>query len=201
MSALLPLFPLDLVLLPGAVLPLHIFEPRYKEMISECVEQKKHFGVLRVKSEGIADIGCTAEVVSVSKTYPDGRMDIVTEGRDRFELVQVDQARSFLRGEVLFLQDGPDEATPEEAAHAVGLRDEIIALAGEAPGATTARPVPLSFQLAALPLDLDFKQALLSTKSEAERIRSVIAYFESALPTLRRAVHVRQSAGGNGHVH
>src|SRR5690349_7215503 len=94
---LLPLFPLDLVLFPGATLPLHIFEPRYREMISECLDQKKSFGVLRAKEDGVAEIGCTAEIITVTSKYPDGRMDIVTEGRERFEVVQVSQERAFLQ--------------------------------------------------------------------------------------------------------
>ena len=78
MSRLLPLFPLDVVLFPGAVLPLHIFEPRYQEMIAECLAEQKVFGVVRSKEEGIAEIGCTAKVVNVTKKYPDGRLDIVS---------------------------------------------------------------------------------------------------------------------------
>jgi len=77
MNPLLPLFPLDLVLLPGVPLPLHIFEPRYKEMIKECMDQKQAFGIVRAKEEGFANIGCTAEVMNVLKTYPDGRMNIL----------------------------------------------------------------------------------------------------------------------------
>src|SRR6202451_1296158 len=83
LSTLLPLFPLDLVLLPGTPLPLHIFEPRYREMISECLDQNQQFGVLRGKDQELAEIGCTAEILTVTKKYPDGRMDIVTEGRAR----------------------------------------------------------------------------------------------------------------------
>ncbi len=79
-SALLPLFPLDLVLLPGAVLPLHIFEPRYKEMIGECLDLHQPFGIVRAKDGGVAEIGCTAEILTVTKKYDDGRMDIVTQG-------------------------------------------------------------------------------------------------------------------------
>ena len=70
--SLLPLFPLDLVLFPGASLPLHIFEPRYQEMISECLDRKQSFGVVRAKEEGVAEIGCTAEIITVAKKYPDG---------------------------------------------------------------------------------------------------------------------------------
>ena len=68
--SLLPLFPLDLVLFPGTPLPLHIFEPRYREMISECLDQKKSFGVVRAKEEGVAEIGCTAEIITVTKNIP-----------------------------------------------------------------------------------------------------------------------------------
>src|SRR5579863_1116675 len=101
--SLLPLFPLDLVLLPGASLPLHIFEPRYREMTAECLDQQKPFGVVRAKEDGISDIGCTAEILKVAKQYPDGRSDILTQGSRRFEVVQVNQERSFLQAEVLYL--------------------------------------------------------------------------------------------------
>jgi Lon protease-like protein len=201
--SLLPLFPLDLVLFPGTPLPLHIFEPRYREMISECLEQKKTFGVVRAKEEGVAEIGCTAEIITVTRKYPDGRMDIVIEGRERFEVMQVNQERSFLQAEVLYLQDEPSKATAEEIAHAVKLQSEIIELAGS----TSANPselesAQLSFNLVGpMPLDLDFKQTLLGLKSEAERMQAVISYFEAILPNLRRTVRVRQKAGGNGHVH
>ena len=201
--SLLPLFPLDLVLFPGTPLPLHIFEPRYKEMISECLDLKKSFGVVRAKEEGVAEIGCTAEIIAIAKKYSDGRMDIVAQGRERFEVMQVNQERPFLQAEVLYLQDEPVKASPEEIAQALTLQGEIVRLAGSAPpersGEDTAQ---LSFNLVGpLPLDLDFKQTLLGMKSESERMQAVISYFEAILPNLRRTVQVRQRAGGNGHVH
>lgn len=201
--SLLPLFPLDLVLFPGATLPLHIFEPRYREMISECLDQKKSFGVVRAKEEGVAEIGCTAEVITVARKYPDGRMDIVTEGRDRFEVIQVNQERSFLQAEVLYLQDEPNHASAEEIAQAIELQSEIGGLANSPSASPPDLESPqLAFNLAGpLPLDLDFKQTLLGLKSEADRIRAVISYFEAILPNLRRTVRARQKAGGNGHVH
>jgi Lon protease-like protein len=201
--SLLPLFPLDLVLFPGASLPLHIFEPRYREMISECLDQKKSFGVVRAKEEGVAEIGCTAEVITVARKYPDGRMDIVTEGRERFEVIRVNQERSFLQADVLYLQDEPDRASAEEIVRAMELQAEIAGLANS-PSAGPPDPEgpQLAFNLVGpLPLDLDFKQTLLGLKSEAERIRAVISYFEAVLPNLRRSVRARQKAGGNGHVH
>src|ERR1700722_1728977 len=156
-SSLLPLFPLEVVLFPGTSLPLHIFEPRYKEMISECLDRKKSFGVVRAKEEGVAEIGCTAEIITVAKKYPDGRMDIVTEGRERFEVMQVNQERSFLQAEVLYLRDEPSQTSAEDIAKAMKLQGEIMHLAGSA---ADTRPQSehsnLSFALVApLPLDLD----------------------------------------------
>jgi Lon protease-like protein len=201
MSTLLPLFPLDVVLLPGTPLPLHIFEPRYREMISECLAREKPFGVVRAKEEGVEGIGCTAEIITVTKKYPDGRMDIVTEGRERFEVMQVNQERSFLQAEVLYLKDEPGNATTQERAQALKLHTEIMTLAGAAPEKPSEiEASQLSFHLAgSLPLDLDFKQSLLGMKSEEERVQAVISCFEAILPNLRRSVQVRQKAGGNGH--
>ena len=201
MSTLLPLFPLDLVLLPGTPLPLHIFEPRYREMISECLERSEHFGVVRGKDQELAEIGCTAEILTVTRKYPDGRMDIVTEGRARFEVLQLNQERSFLRAEVLYLHDQPEIASKEEIAQALRLHGEIMTLAGAEPEKSSeVEERQLSFHLAgSLPLDLDFKQILLGKNSEAERLRALIAFFETILPTMRRTVHVRRKAGGNGH--
>jgi Lon protease-like protein len=197
---LLPLFPLDLVLFPGIALPLHIFEPRYKEMIGECLTGKAPFGVLRTLEQGIAEIGCTAEIAEVTKKYPDGQFDIVTRGRQRFEVLQLDRERSFLCGEVLIVPDEPGDANEQEKEKAIAAHKQILALAGATAEAFSAEH-KLSFQLAgSLPLDLDFKQKLLSILSERERIHELAAYLENILPGLRRAARARAKAGGNGHV-
>ena len=194
MSSLLPIFPLELVLLPGVPLPLHIFEPRYREMIAECLERKKPFGVVRASSDGVADIGCTAEIVSVTKKYDDGRMDILTRGVERFEVIQVNQERSFLQAEISVVQDevededGPGRPVAPMVAQALRLHAEIAKLAGTDPSSPGEHGGNLSFLLAgSLPLDLDFKQSLLSTLSEAKRLQAVIGYLEAVLPGLRRA--------------
>lgn len=202
MDSLLALFPLELVLFPGTPLPLHIFEPRYKEMIGECLEQKKLFGVIRAQDTTLADVGCTAEILAVTKSYDDGRMDIVAQGRQRFELLEVNQERSFLRGEILYVADEPDKPTAAERDHAIDLHRQILALANAQQDLPEGDEPPLSYHLAgSLPLDLDFKQKLLGLRSEAQRIRTVVEYFEAILPTLRRAVAIRKTAGGNGHAH
>jgi Lon protease-like protein len=200
--ALLPLFPLELVLLPGTPLPLHIFEPRYKEMIRECISTEAPFGVVRAFEEGIAEVGCTAEIITVTKEYPDGRMDLICEGRKRFEVIEVNHDRSFLQAEVLIVPDDPEAAAQEERVKAVQLHLEILSLAGAVQDLSAADQNQLSFYLAgSLPLDLDFKQKLLAMRSEAQRIQAVAAYLETILPQLKRAARARQTAGGNGHVH
>lgn len=192
MSSLLPLFPLDLVLLPGVPLPLHVFEPRYKEMIAECLDEKKPFGVVRASSEGVAEIGCTAEILEVTKRYDDGRMDILTRGVERFEVLQVNDERAFLQAEISVIEDEPGKSPAQAVERAVQLHAEIVKLAGAEASEPDGDADNLSFLLAgSLPLDLDFKQKLLTTLSEAKRLEAVIGYLQAVLPGLRRAATAR----------
>jgi Lon protease-like protein len=200
MSALLPLFPLDVVLLPGTPIPLHVFEPRYREMIGECLERKLPFGIVRAKEDSIAEIGCTAEILEVTKRYDDGRLDIICEGRRRFEVMGLNQERTFLQAEVTYFDDEPGRAATDQIDEALRLYQDLMRLAEAESEAPEASADQLSFQLAApMPLDLDFKQTLLGMRSERERIAAVVAYFQALLPRMRRAVRARQKAGGNGH--
>jgi Lon protease-like protein len=165
-------------------------------MIGECLAERTAFGIVRVQEEGIAQIGCTAEIVAVTKTHEDGKLDIVTEGRARFELLELNQERTFLRAEVLFVPDEPGKPTDAETERAVELHEEILRLAGAQQSLDEDSDTPLSYQMAgSLPLDADFKQTLLAMRAESERIQAIIKYFE----TVRRAVMVRQKASGNGH--
>jgi Lon protease-like protein len=200
---LLPLFPLDLVLLPQQSLPLRIFEPRYKEMIGECLNQKRPFGIVRTQEDAIAEIGCTAEIVAVKQKYEDGSMDIEAAGRRRFEIVDVNSERSFLRASVLFQEDEPGQPAADDIQKALDLHVQVVKLLGpnetyESPDAS--RP-QLSYELAGmLPMDLDFKQALLAMRSEPDRLSALTEFYRQVLPKLERATRVRQKAGGNGHV-
>ncbi len=187
-----------MVLLPGVPLPLHIFEPRYKEMIAECLEQKKLFGVVRASEEGVADIGCTAEIVSITKKYDDGRMDILTRGVERFEVLEVNEERSFLQAEISLVHDeeadeaGAGKPDVELVERAVRLHAEIAKLAGADLAPADESASNLSYLLAgSLPLDLDFKQNLLATLSETKRLEAVVGYLQAILPGLRRAAKAR----------
>ena len=199
---LIPLFPLDVVLFPGTPLPLHIFEPRYKEMMGECREQDAPFGVVRAMKDGIAEIGCTAQIISVTKEYPDGRLDLIAEGRERFEVLELNEERSFLRADVLLVPDEPGSPSEEQRARAIEAHKKILELAGALQDLTATDQDVLSYHLAgSLPLDLDFKQKLLAMRSEQERIQEVAQYLETVFPNLSRAARAREKAGGNGHVH
>lgn len=199
--SLLALFPLDIVLFPGAPLPLHIFEPRYKEMISECLEQKRPFGMVRANKNALAEIGCTAVILNVNKKYDDGRLDIVTEGKQRFEIVQLSQERSFLQGEVLFFEDEPGDVAATDLETVIQLHEQLLDILGQNAAVDRQHP-QISFHLAhELPVDLDFKQALLEMKSEVERVETLIEYYRATIPKVEKTLHAREKASGNGHVH
>ena len=198
---LLPLFPLEIVLFPGAPLPLHIFEPRYKEMIGECLAQDRPFGMVRAKENALSAIGCSASIVTVIKKYEDGRLDIAAEGEQRFEIIQVNQERSFLQAEVAFFEDEPSTVSTSAAEAVIQLHEQLFAVLGQSVEIERDADF-LSFHLAQdLPVDLDFKQTLLEMKSEAERIETLTEYYRATIPKIEMSLRVRQRASGNGHVH
>ena len=201
---LLPLFPLDLVLFPGLPLPLHIFEPRYKEMIGECVTAKSPFGLVRAHENAVAEIGCTAEILKIVKRYDDGRLDILTEGKRRFEVLELNQERSFLQAEVLFFEDDSSataSSSAPEAKQALDLHSKMMRILGASAELGGDDAAALSFRLAAaLPTDLDFKQSLLSMRSEPDRLALLIDYYNQVIPKLERNAVARKKAAGNGHV-
>jgi Lon protease-like protein len=198
---LLPLFPLEIVLFPGAALPLHIFEPRYKEMIGECLAQDQPFGMVRVKDSSLSAVGCSASIVNVIKKYDDGRLDIAAEGLRRFEIKQVNQERSFLQGEVVYFEDEPSIPGKGVIDAAIELHKQLFEVLGQNIEVEHESDA-LSFHLAQeLPVDLDFKQALLEMKSEAERLETLTEYYRATIPKIELTLRARQRASGNGHVH
>jgi Lon protease-like protein len=201
MQEWLPLFPLQVVLLPEAELPLHIFEERYKEMIQEVIRGHLEFGVVLANEKGIVNTGCTASINKVLREYPDGRLDILAVGRRRFEILRLNDERSFLRGAVEFFDD--DDASlpaPEARRQAIEGFNQLQALASNQPLATPEAENPqLSFRLAEPVSDLGMRQALLAARSEAERIRQLAGFFPRYLARQRRIQHVKQVAPKNGH--
>ena len=194
-DGLLPLFPLQVVLLPGSQLPLHIFEDRYKEMIGEVLRDKLEFGVVLASEKGIVNTGCSATIDRVLKEYPDGRLDILTRGRRRFEVLLLNDERSFLRGAVEFFDDDePEQAAPADP----DLLRNVMAGFNELEPVDTSDP-RLSFRLAQDVPDLGFRQTLLTMRSEAERMRQLAEFLPGFLERRKKAQHTKHIAGSNGH--
>ena len=201
MQGWLPLFPLQVVLLPEAELPLHIFEDRYKEMIAEVLRDKIEFGVVLANDRGIVNTGCTAVVEQVLREYPDGRLDILAMGRRRFEIERINDERAFLRGAVDYFDD-EDENLPEDdfRGRAIAGYNELRALTADPPLPASESHVPqLSFRLARQIQDLDLRQTLLTARSEAERLRQLAEFMPAFLIRQRRVERVKQVAPRNGH--
>lgn len=208
---LLPLFPLGIVLLPQELLPLHIFEERYKEMIGECLEAKRagggdhEFGILQVQREKISTVGCTARIVNVTRRYTDGRLDILSEGSRRFEVLLTNEEKSYLRGAVDYFDDDPSADTPEETdvLRATELFTATLRRLRRSPNIPVHLPPPhrhLSFRIAgSLPLDPGFKQDLLSIRNETDRLNRVMETMIELIERLGRVEKAQQRAGGNGH--
>jgi Lon protease-like protein len=198
----IPLFPLDVVLFPGASLPLHIFEERYKEMIGLCLADESSFGVVRAQQDGLAVIGCTASILRVLHEYEDGRLDILCRGDTRFEIESLEESRSFLEAEVNFFEDEGATASRQQREACAALHFETLELAGiEVVTMHVSLDGPISFALAsALPTDLGFKQQLLAIRSDAERTDRLREFYETVLPQLRKKVQKIRPAGRNGNV-
>lgn len=185
----IPLFPLDAVLFPGTVLPLHIFEERYREMIGECLKEKNVFGVVRAEQDQMALVGCTAKILRVVERYPDGKMDILCGGERRFEIEGLDDTRSFLQADITYFEDEGVGSTRQEREDCAALHFATLHLAGiESPATHLDLNAPVAFQLAdALPSDLSFKQFLLASRSDAERTTQLRDFYNEMLPRLREA--------------
>jgi Lon protease-like protein len=208
---LLPLFPLEVVLLPEEPFPLHIFEERYKTMVGECLRAKEEpsgqqeFGVVLARENEVRTTGCTARIVNVTHKYPDGRLDIFTVGVRRFEILYTNQELAFLRAGVEFFEDeeGNDTPADSDAARAIELFREIMQRLHKTSDIPIHLPRPyryLSFRIAApLPLDLDFKQRLLALRSEPERLAETVRVIEMLIPQFDKIQRARAKAGGNGH--
>jgi Lon protease-like protein len=199
-SRLIPLFPLQVVVFPRTMLPLHIFEERYKELVADAIRDGSEFGMVLAKEDGIVNAGCTVKVDKVLKTFPDGRMDILTRGQRRFEIVSLDQEKAYLRGEVSFFED--DDLAPVPA----DLRQQATERYRELNRLSAAREhlepdlsdPQLSFQLAQALPDLDFLNELLRQRSETGRLKRLNHYLAEFVPRQRTIEHVREVAPTNG---
>jgi Lon protease-like protein len=203
MSRLLPLFPLQLVAFPGSAIPLHIFEDRYKEMVREAETKGTEFGIVLARDGGIVNAGCTVVVETVLRRYPDGRFDVITRGRRRFEIVAIDQEKDYLRGQVEFFEDEtPEDVDPDLRRKAVQALEKIQHAIPDAKEVTPDLQHPLlSFQLVEVVEDLDFQNMLQRSRSETERLRMFAEFADSHIERRLYAEKMKHGAPLNGFGH
>lgn len=197
----LGLFPLPIVLVPTERIPLHIFEPRYRELIAECVETEEEFGLVLATGDGaVHEIGTRAAVTQVLERLEDGSMNIVVEGRERFRLLELTSGRSFTTCLVEPVVDDDEPAAPEDADRALALFRQLAAITDADVDVPEASPL-LDFELAArVDLDADLKQELLASTSPRVRMRRVGELLEQALESARLGRVLHERAAGNGKV-
>ena len=195
------LFPLGLVLLPTEQVPLHIFEPRYQELIGECVANEQSFGLIYADDDGLRQVGTLAKVVEVTDRFEDGRLNIVVEGGERFRLAELTEGRSFHTGAIEPIDDRDDPPAPTDVKRGVELFAKLVELTGadvEVPDESVEQP---SFVLASrFELAPDIKLELLEETSERVRLVRLCEILETVAAAVERQREIAEKASRNGHV-
>ncbi|HZY64767.1 MAG TPA: LON peptidase substrate-binding domain-containing protein [Rubrobacteraceae bacterium] len=198
----IPLFPLNIVLMPGAPQPLHIFEERYKQMINECLEEESEFGMVLADDEGTRDVGCTARIVELVERYDDGRMVILVEGSRRFKLNNVLTGKPYYVGEVEYIEEQEEDVT-DLAEECVALLERVVEAATE--GSVDIEVEPpyrnLSFAIAGrIEFDLETRQQILELTDERSRLKKLKELLAAAAERLERERKAAEKAQTNGHL-
>ena len=204
---IIPLFPLGVVLLPHMEMPLHIFEERYKVMINECLKQNREFGVVNYDGTNIRSIGCTAEIRGVVKEYEDGRMDIMTQGKTRFVIKDMDQSLIYLQAKVLFFEDEREMVSDDDAT----LAGEIIHLLKDLDRISETRRDynalanldlnRLSFLIPSTEgLTPEERQQFLEITSPRLRLTKCRAILKTVIQRTKMNYKINKIIGGNGDV-
>jgi ATP-dependent Lon protease len=198
----IPIFPLQLVFFPGEKLPLHIYEPRYKDMLGYCIENKLPFGITCYIKNKISRIGCLARIDVVEKEYEDGRRDIICSGTERFQIKKFDSSRTFLQGDIESFPDMKDNIPEkdEKMEQLLPLFIELMQLASKETNSTAVDLPENSFGFAHLVgLELKQKQKLLEMKSEQERLQYLHRHIRKVIPQIKAFEEVRRKIQSNGH--
>jgi Lon protease-like protein len=200
-SGLIPLFPLSVVVFPRTALPLHIFEERYKEMVGNAIRDNSEFGIVLAQEDGIVNAGCTVIVEKLKQMYPDGRMDILTRGRRRFEIQSLNQEKPYLQAEVNFFDDDDFTETPAELRDRAVSQYQALSQLGVLRDAEepNLKDPQLSFQLAHAVPDLNFLTVLLRQRSETGRLTELNQFLSQYIPRQQAIERVKTLAPTNGH--
>jgi Lon protease-like protein len=195
------LFPLNLVLLPGEQAPLHVFEPRYKELIGECLAEDEEFGLVLADDDGIREIGTRAGVIEVLERFDDGRLNIVVEGRERFRLIELTEGRAFATAEIADIDDDGENPTEEEVEQCLAAYDRVVKEAEAELEDLDFDADSIAFQIAArVDFGTEIKQGLLELQSERERVLRLAPMLDQAADAVKRDREIRERASSNGRV-
>jgi Lon protease-like protein len=195
------IFPLGLVLLPTEQVPLHIFEPRYRELIGESLEHGTPFGIVYADEDGLRQVGTLATVTEVVEQFDDGRLNILIEGGSRFRLLELTEGRAFATGRVQPVADQDDPAAPGDVERALALFARLAELTAADVEAPDADVPELSFAVAArFDFASEIKQELLDESSERIRLARLCELLAIAVETVERQREIATRAQTNGKV-
>jgi Lon protease-like protein len=198
------LFPLQLVLLPGEILPLHIFEERYKRLVADCRRDGAPFGIVLRDDDAVAERGCLATVYEVLDEFDDGRLNILVAGGERFRVSEVvqpdDPDEEPVRARVATFDDEDDGGDPQALAGEVeALFLRLVGLMGAEETKLPEGDGPLSFRLAAaVDFGAPLKQRLLESVSEVERLDLLTTVMRTLIPSLELRQERAEAIRGNG---
>ena len=195
-----PLFPLGLVLLPHELVPLHIFEERYKLMIGECLDEEREFGIVWLSDDGLKETGCSARIARVLERFDDGRLNILVEGTEPFRLLRKIEDLPYPAGDVEVLPndaDGDDETAGKARSRYADLVEHLTETRPEDDALASLDAYGMA---ATLDVEPAAKQELLELRSERGRLEQLDALFTEALERIRLAERAAERARGNGHL-
>jgi Lon protease-like protein len=196
-----PLFPLGLVALPGELIPLHIFEERYKTMMNECLRDEHEFGIVWLSDDGLREIGCACEIDRVLERMDDGRMNLIARGTRPFRVLERQGHLPYPAGVVEFVDDRQEPLDAELLATAHGAYAELVKLATDRdPDAQELHSMSAYAMAATVDFGLDAKQGLLDLRSENARLALVTRLFRAAVTRLEFVETTQERARSNGNV-
>jgi Lon protease-like protein len=196
-----PLFPLALVALPSEQVRLHIFEPRYRVMINECLEREREFGIVWLADDGLKLVGCACEIERVLERLEDGRLNILARATRPFRLIAREDSLAYPAGTIEFVQDGAETPDEDAAAEARGSYAALVEEATDDEPDADALSAMSAYEMAAtVEFGLEAKQRLLELRSENARLRLLTRLLRAALKRLEYVDRAQARARSNGKV-
>ena len=203
----IPLFPLPVVVFPGQIVPLHIFEPRYQQMLAD-VRAADERGedlpigmILGEDREVQGEVGCAMLLAKVLDEFDDGRLNIIVRGARRFRIARIAEGKPYLEAWVEYVDDVEEPTDPVLLAKAAAALEKLVGQLEEVTGARAeVGPLQIAFQIAQVTgLDLEIRQQLLEMTTENGRLHALCEYFDQMIPLLEAASKLQRLSSSNGH--